>query len=172
VHTIDAVPVEEDGRTFTENARRKADGWAAALASGFRSAPTDDGWVLADDSGLEVEALGGAPGIHSARYAGIDATDADNRRKLVTELRALGLDQSPARFVCALCLRSPAGEVTAVEGVCDGRIILQERGESGFGYDPLFIPAGYDQTFGELGAEVKDRLSHRGVAVRELCARL
>lgn len=153
-----AGEIEETGDTFRDNALIKA----RALAA---STPYP---VLADDSGLEVDALGGAPGVRSARYAapgeagpGIPQ-DAANRSKL---LRALdGREDRTARFRCTLCYLVPGREPRFFDGVCEGRISDRERGGGGFGYDPLFIPAGLEKTFGELPAAMKDPMSHRGQA--------
>jgi XTP/dITP diphosphohydrolase len=157
----------EDAETFAGNARAKAVHYARA--GGLAA--------LADDSGLCVEALGGAPGVHSARYAGPDAADADNRRKLLAAL-AEEADRRAA-FVCALCLAEPAADgrfaLTEVEGRCIGRLLQAERGTGGFGYDPLFVPddpAARGRSFAELPREEKQRLSHRGAAVARLLERL
>jgi XTP/dITP diphosphohydrolase len=150
-------PAVEDGETFEDNARIKA-------LHAARFLPDDV--VLADDSGLEVDALGGAPGVYSARYAGPKATDAANREKLLT---ALGNEsERAARFRCVLAL-AQAGEVTHVaSGAVEGEILHGEEGAGGFGYDPLFRPLGHDASFGVLSAETKNALSHRGNALREL----
>ncbi len=153
--------VEETGKTFAENAMLKA-------VAGSRHFP--DGWVVADDSGLEVDALGGAPGVYSARYAGPGADDEANRQKLVRELRG-ALQASPgqlptARFRCCIAV-ARGGEVAGqFDGTVEGLVIPAPRGEGGFGYDPLFVPEGYQDTFAELPGEVKNRLSHRGKALR------
>ncbi len=152
--------VEETGTTFAENAALKA-------LAGSRHFP--DGWVIADDSGLEVDALGGAPGVISARYAGLDADDEANRQKLVRELRAVlvpGSGHAPAaRFRCCIAVARGGELVGQFDGAVEGVVIPAVRGEGGFGYDPMFIPAGYQDTFAELPAEVKNRLSHRGEAL-------
>lgn len=152
--------VEEDGATFEANAAIKA------LAISVHTKE----WVLADDSGLEVDALDGAPGIFSARYAGIQATDAENREKLLRELEIRGVrgKARSARFRCALAL-ARGGEVkAAVEGKVEGILANTERGNGGFGYDSLFIPEGHCQTFAELSPVVKHVLSHRARALRAL----
>ena len=151
---------EETGRTFAANAAQKALAISAQV----------EGWVLADDSGLCVDALGGSPGILSARYAGEHGNDAANNRKLLGELSALpGEAPYHARFVCALCL-AKGGQVCAeFIGELPGVISLQPRGANGFGYDPLFIPQGYPhQTLAELPTEVKNRISHRARALELL----
>lgn len=150
--------VEETGTTFEENAGLKA--LAASAHFG--------GWVLADDSGLEVDALSGAPGVYSARFSGEGATDASNRALLLEKLAAVPADQRSARFRCVIAL-ARGGEVLAhFSGAVEGAIIQSEKGEGGFGYDPLFVPEGFGETFAELGAETKNRLSHRGRALAGL----
>lgn len=144
----------EDGTTFEANAIIKAKVWASATGL----------WTLADDSGLEVKALGGAPGVNSARYAGTHGATADNNAKLLRELA--GVTDRAARFVCALALASPTGAIETLRGECPGIITTAPQGEGGFGYDPLFIPDGHDVTFGVLPAETKAQLSHRGHALR------
>ena len=149
----------EDGSSFAENAEIKARYYARKLGM----------TALADDSGLEVEALGGQPGVVSARYSGPGATDSKNNAKLLTELDSLPEDKRNARFVCEMCIAQPDGSVEfAARGTCEGRIAFEESGEGGFGYDPLFIPEGYVETFGELPPEVKSRLSHRASAARKI----
>ena len=156
----------ETGATYRENAVAKA--IAVARATGK--------WALADDSGLEVEALGGQPGVRSARYAGERATDAENRRRLLAELQSVSADRRAARFVCVLALAPPPGDLVTepwvVEGVCDGTIAREERGAGGFGYDPLFVEPASGRTFAELSPDEKHRVSHRGRAARELATRL
>ena len=146
---------DETGRNFEENALLKAR--AAAQFTG-RAA-------LADDSGLEVDALDGAPGVRSARYAGAGATDRDNIQRLLDALDGTPDADRTARFRCAMAVAAPDGRTWIAEGVCEGRIIREPRGGSGFGYDPLFIPAGYKSTFGELDTTVKNRISHRAIAL-------
>lgn len=150
------IAVEESGSTFKENAVLKAR--AVAAATGL---PT-----LADDSGLKVLALGGRPGIHSARYAGMGASDADNVEKLLGELG--GVPDRRARFVCTIVLLGPGGHEISVEGCCNGTIALAPGGSGGFGYDPVFIPEGGIRTMAELPAEEKNAISHRGKATRAL----
>jgi XTP/dITP diphosphohydrolase len=152
---------EETGKTFAENAAIKA----LSAANQFA------GWVLADDSGLEVDALGGAPGVVSARYAGPGASDADNRRRLLQAMESFpDVAQRRARFRCVLAL-AETGEVREVfHGVCEGHILAVESGSGGFGYDSLFVPEGYAESFGVLPLEVKNRLSHRARAVSALIA--
>ncbi len=149
---------EETGETFLENALAKA-----------RSAVSETGLpALADDSGLEVDALEGLPGIRSARYAGPDADDAANRQKLLGSLAAVATDDRRARFVCAAALVSPDGREWTTVGTMEGRIVDEPRGEAGFGYDPIFVGLGEDRTNAELPPEVKDARSHRGAAFRAL----
>ena len=154
-------PVIEDGETFAANALLKA----KALRS--RVPPT--AWILADDSGLEVDALDGAPGVRSARYAGENADDAKNVAKLLTALRVHSEPaEREARFRCVLCLLPPEGAPVYFDGDCTGRIAAAASGASGFGYDPVFIPDGFDASFAELGEKVKQALSHRAAAARAL----
>lgn len=154
-------PAEETGDTFADNARLKAFHVSRHLP---------DRLVLADDSGLEVSALGGAPGVLSARFAGDAATDAENRRHLLDQLRAAGSrgKERRAQFRCVLILARGDSLIACVEGTVDGHIGVSERGRAGFGYDPLFIPDGYCQTFAELPPETKNRISHRARALKAL----
>lgn len=149
---------EETGVTFEENALAKAR--AATIETGLPA--------LADDSGLEVDALEGGPGILSARYAGPDADDATNRAKLLDALATVPAERRRARFVCAAALVSPDGREWSTKGVMEGRIISEPRGEGGFGYDPIFVSMGETRTNAELPPEVKDARSHRGAAFRAL----
>ncbi len=149
------LEVAETGQTYAENARLKA--VAFVRASGLIS--------IGDDSGLEVDALAGAPGLHSARYAGPGATDADRRAGLIGELRDLPAPR-PARFRCVIAVARPDGEVRVFEGVCAGEIILEERGTNGFGYDPIFYLPEYRRTMAELSSEVKNQISHRARAAQ------
>ena len=152
-----AAEVEETGATFAENSALKARFYAALTGI----------WTLADDSGLEVEALGGAPGIYSARYAGANASDMERVRRLLEELRQTGDARRRARFVCTITLAQPRPlTLDKFTGICEGRIAAAPRGQGGFGYDPIFIPDGYDQTFGELSSEIKQQISHRALALR------
>ncbi len=151
-----SLEVDESGETFEENARLKA--LAYAQASGLLT--------LADDSGLEVDALDGAPGVHSARYAGSGADDADRYRKLLAALAEVPVGQRSARFRCVVALARPDGTIHTAEGACEGAIGFAPRGEHGFGYDPIFIVAGHGgQTMAELSPEVKNQVSHRARAV-------
>lgn len=153
--------VEETGTTFAENAALKACGISAALP----------GMVLADDSGLCVDALGGAPGVYSARYAGEHGNDAANNAKLLADLAALPATTAPAaRFMCAMCLAEGGHVKAEFIGKVEGHITASPAGEHGFGYDPLFVPAGYTCTMAELAAEQKNRISHRADALRQFLA--
>lgn len=153
-----AIPApEESGATFAENAAIKALA-ASALFPGL---------VLADDSGLEVDALGGAPGVRSARYAGPGATDASNRARLLRELTTF---PARARFRCAMALAENSAVRGEFTGAIEGHIIGEERGAGGFGYDSLFIPDGFEHTFGELPGETKNQLSHRARALAAVVA--
>lgn len=153
------IEPEETGATFYENAALKAVYYAEKTGLA----------ALADDSGLEVAALNNAPGVYSARYGGKDSSDAEKIVKLLAELKNSGSENRAARFVCAIVLTNEAGEkIFEAEGICDGRIADQPRGENGFGYDPIFIPEGFDQTFGELSGEIKSELSHRARAIGKI----
>jgi XTP/dITP diphosphohydrolase len=147
---------EELEDSYAGNASSKARYYAAATGQ----------WSLADDSGLEVTALGGVPGVLSARYAGENASDEDRRVVLLKELAKVGTQGRDARFVCVVAVANPATEVVALaSGLCEGTIAVAPRGHSGFGYDPIFVPDGYDQTFAELADEVKNSISHRAKAL-------
>jgi XTP/dITP diphosphohydrolase len=159
----ESLEVVEDGDTFAANARKKAIEQARHLKA----------WVMADDSGLEVDALGGRPGIYSARYAGESATDAGNNAILLTELGDLPLARRTARYYCHVAVADPSGEVRAESsGVCRGRIVFEAAGANGFGYDPLFEVVEYHKTFGELGGRVKAAISHRARALRAIVPQL
>jgi XTP/dITP diphosphohydrolase len=147
--------VVEDTGTFAGNARKKAAALKAVLPP--------DAWVLADDSGICVDALGGGPGVESAYFAGPAGDSAANLRKLVDVMRAVPAERRGAHFVCVLVLRGPRQELV-FEGRCDGWLRAEPAGGAGFGYDPLFVPAGYDCTYAELGDAEKSRLSHRARA--------
>ena len=160
----DVSEIRESGTSFEENATLKA------LAAS-RQLPA---LVIADDSGLEVDALGGAPGIFSARYAGANATDRAKIDKLLRELARVSStgDECRARFRCVAALARNGDLLGTFEGIVEGRIADEARGDSGFGYDPIFIPEGFKQTFGELPTEVKNTISHRAKAIRVLADRL
>jgi XTP/dITP diphosphohydrolase len=154
--------VEEIGATYLENALLKA----RAVTSALRCP------ALADDSGIEVDALGGGPGPRSARYAGESATDEQNLRQLIRALAGVPGAGRTARYRCVVVLALPDGGEVHAEAVCEGMLSAEPRGSEGFGYDPIFVPAGWDRTMAELSAEEKDRISHRGRAVRALRATL
>ncbi|HWV98869.1 MAG TPA: non-canonical purine NTP pyrophosphatase [Candidatus Acidoferrum sp.] len=192
----DAPEVVEDGVTFAANSTKKS----IALAKWLAEKPltlhaSRISFVLADDSGLEVDALQGKPGVHSARFAALDtgaagnSSPAANNAKLLRLLKGVPMEKRTGRFRCVLALM-PVSQATArgsspvcyadelemqtelFEGACEGRIEFEPRGQGGFGYDPLFVPVGYDQTFAELGEEVKNGLSHRAKALAKLRERL
>jgi XTP/dITP diphosphohydrolase len=156
----EAPDVEETGTTFAENSALKAQQTAEAIGC----------WTLADDSGLAVDILQGAPGVYSARYAGPDATDRDNNEKLLAELRDTPDEQRGAQFICCLTVADPVGEIRLqVQGRCRGRVLREPRGEAGFGYDPLFWIPEYRKTFAELSLTTKSVLSHRARAFYQVC---
>jgi XTP/dITP diphosphohydrolase len=185
-----APKVVEDTDTFAGNATKKAvelARWLSITSPVTRhSSPA---FVLADDSGLEVDALNGAPGVHSARFAAMDSAksgntpDADNNAKLLRLLKDVPPEKRTARFHCVIALVAvPAGKIEVAspvcyadefepqtfDGVCEGRIIFEPRGKNGFGYDPLFVPVGFEQTFAELGDDMKNQLSHRAKALEKV----
>ncbi|MDA9589522.1 RdgB/HAM1 family non-canonical purine NTP pyrophosphatase [Opitutales bacterium] len=149
--------VDENGSTFAANAQLKAEALRKLTPMGA--------WVMADDSGLEVDALDGAPGIYSARYAGEDASDHDNLVKLLDAIKNVPKEKRTARFRCVLCVIDPEGYTTHYDGSCEGRLDVEVHGDRGFGYDPIFVPDGYSESFAQLGDEVKSQLSHRAKAV-------
>ncbi len=154
-----APEVDETGTTFAENAALKATEVATAIGQ----------WTIADDSGLQVDHLKGEPGVYSARYAGEQATDADNNAKLLNELDGVPPAQRGAQFVCHLAISDPNGEIClTASGRCRGRIVSELSGSGGFGYDPLFLVREYHRTFGQLSAATKSVLSHRARAIAEL----
>ena len=150
--------MQEDGRSFAENGLKKA-----RFYSQFFEKLT-----LADDSGLEVDALGGKPGIYSARYAGIKASDQENRKKLLKELEGIPISKRGAGFKCVIAMVSPEGREVLTEGSCRGRIGIIEIGKRGFGYDPIFVLPRYGKTIAQLTLEEKNRVSHRGKALKKL----
>jgi XTP/dITP diphosphohydrolase len=200
--TLDDFPsapkVIEDAPTFAGNATKKAvelARWLVEQHSIFNIQHSTPNFALADDSGLEVDALNGAPGVHSARFAALDSAksgntpDADNNAKLLRLLQDVPLKKRTARFHCVIALTPVLREQIEVaspvcyadefemqtevfDGVCEGRILFEPRGQNGFGYDPLFLPVGFEQTFAELGDEVKNQLSHRARALAKLKQRL
>jgi XTP/dITP diphosphohydrolase len=195
----DAPAVVEDADTFAGNAAKKAvelAKWTCSEHSTFNVQYSTPNFVLADDSGLEVDALAGAPGVHSARFAALDRSadgssassagntpDADNNAKLLRLLKDVPAEKRTARFRCVIALVAvPVGRIEVAspvcyadefgprtfDGVCEGRILFEPRGKNGFGYDPLFVPVGFERTFAELGDEVKNQLSHRAKALAKL----
>lgn len=171
-HLPPCEEVEETGATFRENALIKAD-YFARMAAGL-APPDRPSWVIADDSGLCVDALDGAPGVYSARFAGEDCTFADNNRKLLGALEGVEREKRTAQFVCVICcVAVPADPTTGPpalfysEGICAGQISMEEAGAGGFGYDPVFIEASTGRTFAELDAKEKNLLSHRGLALAD-----
>ncbi len=153
-------PVEEDTGTFIGNARKKA------LALKAKLPP--DAWVLADDSGVCVDELGGAPGVESAYFAGPQADGAANLRKLTEVMRGVSAERRGASFLCVLLLAGPGGAEVIFEGRCTGRLLDEPRGGTGFGYDPLFVPDGHAASYAELGDDVKNKISHRAQAWTKL----
>lgn len=151
----DYSPPEETGSTFEENAKIKA----------IHAAKHLNRWVLADDSGLVVPALGGLPGIFSARFAGNHATDHDNRKKLLEKMAHLLDEDRRAYFECCIAIASPKGIEKSTCAICEGTLLSAEKGGGGFGYDPLFIKDGYSKTFAELSEDTKNRISHRRKAL-------
>ncbi|MGE3385147.1 MAG: RdgB/HAM1 family non-canonical purine NTP pyrophosphatase [Bdellovibrionales bacterium] len=149
----------ETGATFVDNARIKARSMKA-MKPGV--------WVVADDSGLEVDGLGKMPGVHSARYAGPKASDAENNAKVLKMLQIRSPLNRKARFVCAFVVFDPTGQEHVIDGVVEGSIAEKAVGQAGFGYDAIFIPEGESKTFGELGLAFKNKISHRGQAIRKL----
>jgi XTP/dITP diphosphohydrolase len=148
------LDVRETGTTYAENARKKAESYVRA----------SELLTLADDSGLEVDALGGAPGIHSARY--VEGSDADRVQALLSDLRGVPWEERTARFRCIIMVVTQEGEAYDAEGVCEGRIAFEPVGEGGFGYDPVFYVPDYDATMAQLSRETKNRISHRARAVQ------
>ena len=163
---LDAFPgipeIEEDGATFAANAAKKAE-----TIAHLTGRP-----CLADDSGLAVEELGGEPGVHSARYAGVQGDDAANNGKLLRELDGVPAERRQAAFCCVMALSLPAAATRLFEGRVTGRILDAPRGSGGFGYDPLFLVDGFDRTMAELSLVEKNRISHRGQALRQVIAHL
>lgn len=149
--------IEEDGKTFRENAIKKATILARACNT----------WAMADDSGLEIDALNGRPGVYSSRYAGMNATDEKNIEKVLSELRDGEKRTRAARFICSIALASPHQLFFAAEGRCEGFITEKPAGKCGFGYDPIFYVPDYNQTFAELNPSIKNKISHRARALEQ-----
>lgn len=154
--------IDEYGSTFEENALIKAREIAEITGE----------MVIADDSGLEVDSLNGAPGIYSARYAGEGASDSDRNDKLLNELKDVPFEKRTARFVCVIAVVFPEGESFTVRGTCEGYIEFEPRGNHGFGYDPLFFMQEYHKTVAEMNSEEKNQISHRGNALRQMLKKL
>ena len=152
------IDVVEDGATFEENSRKKAEEIMKATGK----------ITIADDSGLLVDCLDGAPGVYSARFAGVDGDDEANNRKLIELLRPVPFAERTARFVSVITMVWPSGETLQARGEVEGHMVTEARGEGGFGYDPLFVPLGSDRTFGEYSPEEKNAISHRGRALQKL----
>lgn len=155
---IPKVEIEEDGETFAENSLKKAKSIMELCGK----------TTIADDSGLVVEYLGGAPGVYSARFAGEDCNDAKNNTKLLALLDGVPYKERRAKFVSVITMVFPNGETLVARGECKGHIIDEPVGDNGFGYDPLFVPDGYGSTFAQLSAEVKNEISHRAKALEKL----
>jgi XTP/dITP diphosphohydrolase len=149
--------IEETGFTFEENSKLKAEGISRHVS----------GIVLADDSGLEVDALGGEPGVYSARYAGPGCTDEDNTDLVLSKMKGFPEEVRSARFRCVLAVAENGMTLAVFHGTIEGRLVHEIRGGAGFGYDPIFMPEGHDKTFGELPAEIKHSMSHRGRALEQ-----
>lgn len=156
------TPPKETGNTFEENAIQKATHAAKSLNK----------WVISDDSGLVVPALNGEPGVFSARYAGDNATDADNRKKLLSKIEELDDKERFAYYECCIALASPEGLKKTVCATCEGKLEIQERGGEGFGYDPIFMKHDYNKTFGELNEATKNKISHRRKALDKIITTL
>ncbi|KAB2834254.1 MAG: XTP/dITP diphosphatase [Candidatus Brocadia sp.] len=154
--------VEEDGATFQENAVKKATILAKACNT----------WAIADDSGLEIDALGKQPGVYSCRYAGANATDEKNMEKVLSELRGVPGERRTARFICTIALAGPHGLFFVVEGCCEGFITEEPKGKYGFGYDPIFYVPDHLQTFAELNPAIKNRISHRAHALKQFAEKV
>ncbi len=149
--------IDETGTTFEENARLKAEEISNHVS----------GFVLADDSGLEVDALGGEPGIYSARYSGAGCTDLQNTELVLEKMKGVPAEKRNARFRCVLAVARDGKTMATFNGTVEGRLALQIDGEGGFGYDPIFIPEGYETSFGQLSSEIKNSMSHRGRALAQ-----
>ncbi|MGN0703229.1 MAG: RdgB/HAM1 family non-canonical purine NTP pyrophosphatase [Lentihominibacter sp.] len=156
------IEIIEDGETFEQNSYKKA----------YEIMKLCGKMTIADDSGLEVDCLDGAPGVYSARFAGKDGDDEANNRKLVELIRDVPYEKRTARFVSVITMVFPDGDTIVARGEVEGHLVLEARGSNGFGYDPLFVPDGYDRTFGEIEPEIKNRISHRARALTVLREKL
>ena len=152
------IEVEEDGTTFEENSYKKA----------YEIMKLCNEITIADDSGLEVDCLDGAPGVYSARFAGIDGDDQANNDKLKDLIKDVPYEKRTGRFVSVITMVYPDGDTIVARGEVEGHLVLEERGPNGFGYDPLFVPLGYDITFGEFEPDAKNQISHRANALKDL----
>lgn len=159
---VPPVDIVEDGSTFEENSEKKA---AEIMKLCGKI-------TIADDSGLEVDCLDGAPGVYSARFAGKDGDDRANNEKLKNLIKDVPYEKRTGRFVSVITMVFPNGDKIVARGEVDGHILLEEKGSNGFGYDPLFVPVGYEDSFGEMDAEVKNKISHRAKALAELRSKL
>lgn len=159
---IPKVEVVEDGETFEENSYKKA----------YEIMKLCGKITIADDSGLEVDCLDGAPGVYSARFAGVDGDDDANNKKLIELIKGVPYEKRTGRFVSVITMVFPDGEAIVARGEVEGHIVLEEQGPNGFGYDPLFVPVGYDRTFGEIEPEIKNKISHRANALIKLREKL
>lgn len=156
------IDVVEDGETFEENSYKKA----------YEIMKLCNNITIADDSGLEVDCLDGAPGVYSARFAGKDGDDEANNRKLTELIKEVPYEKRTGRFVSVITMVFPDGETITSRGEVEGHIVLKKQGSNGFGYDPLFVPVGYDRTFGEIDAKIKNKISHRANALMGLREKL
>ncbi len=159
---VPPVDIEEDGTTFEENSAKKAKEIMKLCGK----------VTIADDSGLEVDCLDGAPGVYSARFAGEDSSDEANNEKLKSLIKDVPYEKRTGRFVSVITMAFPNGDMIVARGEVEGHILTEERGSNGFGYDPLFIPEGYDLSFGEIDAGIKNKISHRAAALAELRKKL
>ncbi|MEE0772060.1 MAG: RdgB/HAM1 family non-canonical purine NTP pyrophosphatase [Anaerovoracaceae bacterium] len=159
---VPKVDIVEDGETFEENSYKKA----------YEIMKLCGRITIADDSGLEVDCLDGAPGVYSARFAGVDGDDDANNKKLTELIKDVPYEERTGRFVSVITMVFPDGEAIVARGEVEGHLLLEKRGQNGFGYDPLFVPQGYDETFGEIDPKIKNMISHRAGALAELRRKL
>lgn len=155
---VPKIEIIEDGETFEENSMKKAKGVMELCGK----------ITISDDSGIVVDALGGAPGVYSARFAGEPCDDNQNNKKLLEMLKDIPMEARTARYVSVITMAYPDGKIIVARGECEGHILFEESGQNGFGYDPLFCPVGYEISFGEIPAEEKNKISHRAKALIEL----
>ena len=159
---VPKVDIVEDGETFEENSYKKA----------YEIMKLCGRITIADDSGLEVDCLDDAPGVYSARFAGVDGDDDANNKKLTELIKDVPYEERTGRFVSVITMVFPDGEAIVARGEVEGHLLLEKRGQNGFGYDPLFVPQGYDETFGEIDPKIKNMISHRAGALAELRRKL